>query len=166
MRFFSEDLQLDILSRRTFYLISCKRESSFWEKEIQILVAWGTEIAILFVRSAIKHFSSGTFCFVACQKEFSFLKKEVSILLVRAVSEIAILSIRFATKHSFQKNSLLHSLLERILVLEKRILGSCGKDFWNTDSSQDIQMWCILTTRILFYSILFQEPRFSLKESK
>ena len=89
----------------------------------------GTEIAILFVRSAIKHFSSGTFCFVACQKEFSFLKKEVSILLVRAVSEIAILSIRFATKHSFQKNSLLHCLLERILVLEKRIPGSCGKGF-------------------------------------
>ena len=48
--------------------------------------------------------------------------------------------MRLAIKNSFQKNSLLNCLLKRILVFEKRIPGSCGKSFWNRDSSQDTQM--------------------------
>ena len=35
------------------------------------------------------------------------------------VPEIAILSMRFAIKHSFQKNSLLHCPLKRVLALQK-----------------------------------------------
>ena len=46
---------------------------------------------------------------------------------------------------------------ETILVLEKRIPYSCGKNFWNRDSSQDIHSYCILTRRILFYSILLPQ---------
>ena len=57
--------------------------------------------------------SKRTLCFIACGKEFP--------ILVARVSEIAILSMRFAIKHSFQKNSLLHCLLKRILVLETRV---------------------------------------------
>ena len=83
--------------------------------------------------------SRRTLCFIARWKELSFLKKGFPILVAR-VSEIAILSIRFTIKHYFQKNSLLHCLLKRILVFEKRIPGSCGKSFWNRGSSQDTQM--------------------------
>ena len=83
--------------------------------------------------------SRRTLCFIARWKELSFLKKEFPILVAR-VSEIAILSIRFAIRHYFQKNYLLHCLLKRILVFEKRIPGSCVKSFWNRDSSQDTQM--------------------------
>ena len=85
--------------------------------------------------------SRRTLCFIARWKELSFLKKEFPILVAR-VSEIAILSIRFAIRHYFQKNYLLHCLLKRILVFEKRKekKSSCGKSFWNRDSSQDTQM--------------------------
>ena len=61
-------------------------------------------------------------------EEFSVLRKEFPPLVTR-VSEIAILFVRFAIKHSFKKNSLLRCLLEIILVLEKRIPDSCGKNF-------------------------------------
>ena len=38
------------------------------------------------------------------------------------VPEIAILSMRFAIKHSFQKNSLLYCPLKRVLALQKEFL--------------------------------------------
>ena len=46
------------------------------------------------------------------------MRKEFPILVAR-VSEIAILSMRFAIKHSFQKNSLLDCPLKRVLALQK-----------------------------------------------
>ena len=97
-----------------------------------------SEIAILFIRFAIKHsFQKNILLHLpvkTCQKESSFLRKKLQILEAR-ISEIAILFVRFAIKHSFHKNSLLHCLPKRILVLEKRIPYSYDKSFWTDCNS-------------------------------
>ena len=141
--------EIAILFRRSAIKYSFQKEPSAslparknrrsWEKEFRILVARVSEIAILFAIFVIKYSFQKNSLLHCPLKRIIILKKEFPILVAR-VSEIAILSIRFAIRHYFQKNYLLHCLLKRILVFEKRIPGSCGKSFWNRDSSQDTQM--------------------------
>ena len=94
-----------------------------------------SEIAILFIRFAIKHsFQKNILLHLPVKKNLRSWEKKFQILEAR-ISEIAILFVRFAIKHSFHKNSLLHCLPKRILVLEKRIPYSYGKSFWTDCNS-------------------------------
>ena len=94
-----------------------------------------SEIAILFIRFAIKHsFQKNILLHLPVKKNPRSWEKKFQILEAR-ISEIAILLVRFAIKHSFHKNSLLHCLPKRILVLEKRIPYSYGKSFWTDRNS-------------------------------
>ena len=97
-----------------------------------------SEIAILFIRSVIKHSipEEPSIPLPAKESPRSW-EKEFRILVAR-VTEISIPFVRFAVKHSFQKNFLLHCLPKIILVLEKRSPDSYSKSSWNCDAIHKI----------------------------
>ena len=110
LRFCSQYLWLNILSRRTLCFIARWKELSFLKKNSRFLsqeflklqfYPYDLQLDIIFRR---------TIYFIACWKEFSFLRKEFPVLVAR-VSEIEIhLKILRCRMHSYHQNSLFCSI--------------------------------------------------------